>query len=413
MLCCAPLLAQGNSTDLRLAPSLRASVELRGRTELESFVIAGKDERSLANLARFRFKTEYTPFSWLRFTAHLQDSRTLTGPRIVGPLQDNHADAQHVYGDIGNSQDGSWSLRIGRQPLALGDERLVGADGFWCNRSQRFDGFRGTLRRGPLRWDLFSASPVEVNVDGPDRIGGSERISGVYGSWSRASGATIDGYFFWKRARSPSTDSRSGERYDRLTPGVLIKTPLRRGFEITAEIAAQRGWAQGTPVAAWAGFWEAARRFGGAEGSTRLALSYSRASGGRAGAATVGTFSDLNPAGYNAIGFFEPFAWRNIRDLRAAGEWSLSGGWRGSAEFHSYWLATVQDGVYIDGGPYVAYNPAAPSARLGARALAGGSRSFGRHLELAIGYARFFPAAYMKAGMSMRNSAFVSWTLRR
>jgi hypothetical protein len=55
--------------------------------------------------------------------------------------------------------------------------------------------------------------------------------------------------------------------------------------------------------------------------------------------------------------FFEPFAWRNIRNLGAGGKKTAFGKWNRTAEFHTCWLASLQDGVYIDEGPFVAFNP--------------------------------------------------------
>jgi hypothetical protein len=142
-------------------------------------------------------------------------------------------------------------------------------------------------------------------------------------------------------------------------------------------------------------------------------LSYSYASGDRdRGDQRMGTFHDLFSGNYNGCGFSDLFTWRNSRDLGAGAEWTLHEKWLLSMEWHGYWLATVNDGVYVDGGEAVAYNPQARSSRLGTRFLAAAQRSFGRHVEMAFGYAKFFRGAYLRQGMSLSHSAYISWTAR-
>ena len=147
--------------------------------------------------------------------------------------------------------------------------------------------------------------------------------------------------------------------------------------------------------------------------AARLVLSYSFASGDKNPSdRKIGTFNDLHPAGYNECGFLEPFSWRNIRDLRAGAAWQIKGNWRMVANAHSYWLATVRDGVYVDEGPYVAYNPDARSSRLGARILAMTSHPLSSHADIAFGYAKFFAADYLRKFGSMSHDAFGYVTVR-
>jgi len=164
------------------------------------------------------------------------------------------------------------------------------------------------------------------------------------------------------------------------------------------------------PASAWAGYWELGYPF--ASDPARIRFSYTQASGGNLGQRRVGTFNDLHAAGFNDCGFFEPFAWRNIRNLGAGGRKTAFGKWNLTAEFHIYWLASLKDGVYVDEEPFLAFNPDAGSSRLGSRLLAGAQRNFGPHCETAFGYAKFFRADYLKPGTALSHSAFISWTAR-
>jgi hypothetical protein len=329
---------------------------------------------------------------------------------MLQPPPDNRVDAQHAFIEVGQGEEGRWNVRAGRQPLVFGDERLVGSDISWDNCSARYDGVRLAMRGAGWRWDLFSAAPVDVNPDRVDRASHAERLSGLYASHTAESGAVFEPYVFWKRFRPVRPDATL-PAYDLWTPGVRIAAAAWLGFEVVTEMALQGGRFDSNPVAAWAGYWEVAHKLGGGARAPRVTGSYSVGSGDRNPAGgRVSTFNDLNPAGYNGLGFVDPFAWRNLRDLRIGGDWTLLQ-WRLNAEFHDYRLQTVADGVYVDGGPFLLCDPQAASARLGSRVLLSAARSFGPHADLAFGYARFFPSEYLRAGFPLAHSGFIAWTL--
>jgi hypothetical protein len=412
----ARTLTAQDETAAPLAPFswLRLGAEGRFRSELESFQIAGQEPVSNAIFLRLRLRGEVTPLHWLRLVVQLQDARTLLGPvTILGDLQDNHMDVQYGYAELG-ARNERWGVRAGRQPLAFGDERLVGADTSWDNRGQAIDGIRAWLSRGEWRWDIFSAHPVRMLSTDPDPIGGRELFSGVYGSWKKGH-TKVEPYVVSSWVRTSAATGMSSLPSNLWTSGMRVVAPVGLGFEAVTEMALQRGSYSElgritAPVSAWAGYWELGYPF--SNDTARIRFSYTQASGGNIGDRRVGTFNDLHPAGFNDCGFFEPFAWRNIRNLGAGGRKTAFGKWNLTAEFHIYWLASLKDGVYIDEGPYVAFNPYAASSRLGSRLLAGAQRNFGSHFETAFGYAKFFRADYLKAGTAISHSAFISWTAR-
>ena len=387
----------------RVARWLDVGAEFRARGELETFQFPGLEENRLGMYSRARLGIQATATSWLRFAAEFQDARTLSGPDEAVLVQDNHSDLQYAYVDIGAEDGGGWRIRVGRQPLAFGDERLVGADSLWSNRAQRFDGVRMTVKWSGWHWDAFSVTATPVLPGGFDKFTSPERLSGLYGSWSLLN-TVVEPYVLWNRV--------SGASSSLLTPGARLATRVTSRMDIIAEGALQRGTVASAPVAAWAAYAEGGYRLGENDKSPRLSLSYSHATGDEhAHDGRAGTFNDLHPAGYNSCGFLEPFAWRNIRDLRFGGEWSGPHSWHMRADFHADWLATVADGLYVDEGPFVAYNPGAGSSRLGSRLVFMAQHNLGAHSYAAFGYGRFWAAEYLKQGMSRSNSAFVSWNL--
>jgi Alginate export len=398
----APLQAQDDPLSLghKVSSWLEIGAAVRVRSELETLLLPGDDVRGVDTFSRARLGIRATPSSWLQFTVQLQDSRTLSGPEFDLEDLDNHADAQYAYMDVGPQTDGPWRIRAGRQPLAFGDERLIGADTAWDNRTQRFDGVRLTFKRREWHWDLFSVSPTTVLPTNPDRFVSPERLNGFYGTWSKDR-VVFEPYLLWRQAFDQHSNL--------ITTGFRMTRRLPRGLDAVVENALQRGGVAGSPVAAWAGYGELGYRPGTKDLVPRVALSYSYASGDRnRNDGKIGTFNDLYPAGYNECGFFEPFAWRNLQDLKLGATWMPGRKWTAVAAAHAYWLATMKDGVYADEGPYVAYDPAAPSSRLGSRLLVMAQHPVTSHGTLAFGYSKFWAAEYLKKYASLSSSAFVS-----
>ncbi len=397
-----------------LAPSswLRVGAEGLFRGETERSLLADQKLPSTVTFLRLRLRAEIKALDWLRFTVQFQDARTLTGSAsIIRDLQDHHADVQYAYAQLGANQETGWSIRAGRQPLAFGDERLVGADASWDNRAPTFDGIRTTLRKGAWQWDFFSAAPVQIMPTQLDPLGGPELFSGAYGHWAQDN-VTVEPYVLQSHVRQFAEGAQQPLASDLWTPGVRIASKLPLGFDSITELVLQRGKVSSAPLSAWAGYWELDHKLGSRNPAPGILLSYSQASGGNLAARRIGTFNDMHPSGFNQCGFFEPFAWRNIRDLRAAANWSALRKWNLTAEFHSYWLASLHDGIYADEGPVVLFNASASSSRLGTRLLLGAQRNIGHHFDVAFGYAKFFRAEYLAQNMALCHSAFISWTAR-
>ena len=355
--------------------------------------------------------------SWLRLNLQFQDSRALAGEDsdIRGSMS-NTMDFRDVYLELERPEHRGWNLRFGRQPLDLGDRRLIGSDDEWCNRGRRFDGARVTFRRDEWQWDMFSGSVSTAAPDRFDPLQSHDHLSGLYATWSRPSWHSIvEPYALWTRTRKSTEPNAVPDRIHLWTPGMRITVDLPANSRLASEMAWQVGRAGGRTARAWAGSWSASHRLAERETAPEIALGYSFAGGNRMGAeGPRGTFDDLYPDGFNGSGFLDPFAWRNLRDLSTAFEWKPVRYWRLAGELHGYWLATIQDGVYVDGGAYIHLNPHASSSHLGMQFNTVAQYRRLAHWELAFGYARLFAGPYLREaslGVSA-NSVFLAWTLR-
>lgn len=409
LLCCGIpeyLAAQDESADTKRLPEwLKLGAELRTRTEYEQVDSAGQSRHELEFYTRSRVYAQLRPVRWVRLNLQVQDSRVVV--RRAGEVSEAHEnllDAQYAYVELGLEENGRWMVRLGRQPLELGDGRLIGADNFWDNRARSFEGIRATLNHRSLSWDVFLVTPTTVLARRLDPRGASARLSGVAASWHRAD-VSFQPYLLLHQSRAGGLSMLWG-------PGLRMNAAFGLGWSGGTEMVLERGRSQGLQVAAWAGHWEISHALAQGANAPKFTVGYSFASGRDGNDQRVNTFDDLYPAGYNSCGFIEPFPWRNIKDLSGALEWQRTTNWRVTAEVHRYSRATTRDGIYVDGGPPVASANTSP-AKLGFRLNGSVHRSLNAHAALAAGYV-WFPAAasVVDSGVEHGHGFFLSFTVR-
>jgi hypothetical protein len=410
------LSAQDNAdSGYRALPRLHLVAELRNRSEAASSVDFEADHRHFDALSRLRLSAEVEARDWLSFDVELQDARTLAGRDAdLIETNDNAADIRYAYVDVGKRHGHGLMLRLGRQPLSFGDERLIGADDPWSNRGRRFDGARAIWNGDQWHGELFSATLTPALVHRLDPVRTGERASGGALSWSSARHhATLESYVFWMRQHQPLPGADTPGQWNIWTPGVRLAFDLPLSFSFAGETALQAGAAVGEPIRAWAGTARLARRLGQSDTAPQVNAAYSYASGDRnPGDHRQGTFDDLYPAGYDDCGMTDPMVWRNIRNVSLGAQWEPRPKWHLVSQVRNYWLATVRDGFYVDEGSYFRYAPQASSSHVGTVFSAGARYEPSPYWDLAAGYGRFFAGSYMRqSGDGVpANSGFVSWT---
>ena len=120
------------------------------------------------------------------------------GRRAGVPFRDT-LDLRMAYGEFGGARN---MVRVGRQELAFGEQRLIGHLN-WVNTARSFDGARATIARKPGKFDVFAASVVTIQPEGFDKSGNGNRLYGFYGSPTMAiPKATLEPYFFWRQSEA-------------------------------------------------------------------------------------------------------------------------------------------------------------------------------------------------------------------
>ncbi|MEP6662389.1 MAG: alginate export family protein, partial [Verrucomicrobiota bacterium] len=163
----------------------------------------GAKESNDYYLSRLRFHLGYTDEWWGAYVegrsslARSDDRFASTAPvpaKGDGPESDS-IDLHQAYFTLGNLKEFPLSLKIGRQELAYGDERLVGPVG-WNNIGRVFDAAKLRWQTGSFGVDVFTSRTV-IPEDGRFNVENDyDFFSGIYATTTIVPKNTVDLYFF-------------------------------------------------------------------------------------------------------------------------------------------------------------------------------------------------------------------------
>ena len=390
----APLVNRANE---RLPQWLRVRGEFRER--MEGFDGAGFDpsREDVYWLSRVRFDAAVRPSNALSFQLQVQDARA--GRKTVGPTGAPFSapfDLRMAYADVG-AATGPVTVRVGRQELVYGEQRLVGHVS-WLNAARTFDGAKVTVRTKAFSADAFATSVVRILDGAFDRSGSGNRFAGVYATTAKLlPQGSVEPYVLWRRdVGLPAETSAAGD-LSQTTLGVRVAGKLPARLDYGVEMALQRGSLGTDDVRAWAGHWQLRRSLPGALG-VKLTGEYNFASGDEDPADGVrGTFDQLYPTPHDKYGLADQIGWKNIRHARAGFEITPLRGLPITTNYHSWWLAEARDALYSAGNAVQARVAAGAASRhVGQEIDLQVSRALTPQMQLAAGYAHIFTGAFLK-----------------
>ena len=157
---------------------LTLGVEQRVRFEDVGAIQFDPDDSDGYTVARLLFDASIRPRKNFSFFVQAMDSRGFglaeQGPR---PGVRNVFDLRQGYLTLGDERSGSWDLKVGRQELIFGSERLLGINR-WANLPRTWDAAKLAFHRGGDRVDIFASSVVRVDSDGFDQPNDGFNIHG-------------------------------------------------------------------------------------------------------------------------------------------------------------------------------------------------------------------------------------------
>lgn len=339
---------------------------------------------------------------------------------------DSGPDLHQAFVFIGNHKEFPLSLKIGRQELVYGDQRLVGHFR-WNNNARTFDAAK-------LRWqnpffgvDLFTGGVVYNDSNKLNQSNPQDHFSGAYFNFpTLLKNEITEAYLFARNVeRGIVTDGgfwagvpapfRFPGAQDVYTAGVRVKSkpntydPYDYGVEIMYQFGNRTAVFPATAPAAaltaprlehraLAAVLQAGYTWTENAMQPRLALIYSYGSGDRnASDTTSTTFQNLFPTNHLFYGYMDLNSLQNTHDFRVAYTVKPTTTSMIALEGHSHYLVRTTDFWYNVAGVPRNFTGAAVGSGGGYRINPSYSKHVGEELDL-IGAWTFRPYAQIEAG---------------
>lgn len=343
----------------QLPPWVRVSFEHRFRMEGYTALRyqQGNDDRWFLN--RLRANLTLLPVKGWSLNFQAQDSRIFfkSNPNNQNPYT-NRTDLRLAYTDLGTVDKSAIALRVGRQELAYGDERILGAAN-WGNVARAFDAAKLILRKGRWQWDLASASVVLPQVRGISHHLQGNNLHFAYGKWTNPlPQTTIEPYVMW-RVGGGSGDALAGIlKQSRWVSGVRVAGKLPADLEYITEWITQSGYLINSKgresIRAFAQHTVLRKALRGVAWSPRLLAEYNFASGdARPGDGHNGTFDQMFPTPHEKYGLADQVGWQNVQHVSGGVEAKPRKALLLRAMVQDWHLAQAKDALYAAGGALV------------------------------------------------------------
>jgi hypothetical protein len=365
------------------------------------------------------------------FTAYVEgrDSFTLNDERQPD-LESDRFDVHQAWVRLGNPQEFPLSLKVGRQELIYGDERVIGAFD-WNNIGRVFDAVKVRFDHEKFWVDAFTGRVVLADDHELNLPNDYDWFSGLYASARALIPVQETQLYVLARntgLRSPAANAGGAPQpggppaRDIYTVGLRVKSlPGKLGpWDYSAELAGQLGRFRETAglqagknldhraFAVHAGGGYAMKHWWGAP---RLGVEYNFGSGDdNAADGDHATFENLFPTNHKFYGYMDFVSWQNIHNPRASLSLKPDPKLTVTADYHLFWLADTQDNSYTVAG--ARRGGAAPTAGAGYGINAGNDSYVGSELDLIatyaikphtiaqLGYGHFFVGDYVRQSLS-------------
>jgi len=367
-----------------------------------------------------------------------------------GPLQ-----LELAYVAIGNPKTSPLTVKVGRQELTYGDQRLIG-NAFWLNIPHTFDAVKVRYQDSFFGVDLFAAQLVYVRGSHFDRGNSQDTLSGAFFDFPGLSKENVTELYLFARnvARGIVTDDwslvpapfRFTSPEDIYTLGYHMKSkpkaygPWDYGIEVMWQFGDRTAVFPATPVAAakaaprlaqnaWAFVAQGGYTWADMAMTPRLALIVSAASGDQNPTDKASqTFQNLLPSNHYLYGLMDLSSLQNLVDCRLAYSVKPSSATSVTVDLHQQYLETTDDYWYNVAGVPRNTPGAAPgsgkgfginpgySSNLGQEADVIGGWTATRGVLLEVGLGHFFRGNYVKESLRAVGSkdgeyAYVQATL--
>ncbi len=378
---------------------------------------------------RVRLGALWKPTDWLKIYAQGQDSREWNSnrdkiPGNLGAEGDDAFDLRQAYVEIGNSKDFPLVVKVGRQILSYGDERLIGSFD-WNNFGRTFDAVKVSWKTPQWQLDAFASSVVVIdraefntsdlfNANTNDR---QQVFSGLYFTDGSLSIGSLELYALWlSQANGAVSNQESAVPFTTPTTGPTSKPssfgtyggrlhgdPKKlHGFEFDLEGAYQNGLLRGQQLDAFAVHSGLGYNFYDVPLKPRIWAEYNFASGDRSTTDNRSeTFQNLFPTNHKFYGYMDLFSWQNMQNPTVSLQLTPVKNLTAEVAYRAYWLASTNDLWYRANG-LTTVRPLTPATK-NASNFVGTELDLlltwkaTKHLSFQGGFSHFFQGDYLSS----------------
>jgi hypothetical protein len=408
-----PAHAQEN---FKISGELRMSGEGRDNADFNSDRLDGTVK--VLNRLRLSFLRKFD--HGILIFAQLQDSR-IWGEEGSSLASLKAVDLHQAYLEIDRVAGLPFRIRLGRQKLSFGSERLVGSYD-WDNIGRAFDALNVQLGNDEQKLNLWLAQTRDHNAP---TVARNQEFGGAYFSSSRLLPTTFDAYVLvlydarnFESVADPAPPGVQDEPSRTLTVytlGARFNGQLAARFHYDLEVAYQTGQRGFRDISAYALALSAGYTFG-ARWRPAIHAGYLFGSGdGDPSDGNSETFSNLFPDAHREFGAMDYAGWSNVSAVKLGFAVSPRQHLSIGADWHLLALANAQDAWYRAGGfnvgtPPEFYRRAVPGAgkRLSHELDIYATHVYREHLDLQLGLSKFFAGEFIKntGGLRADDSIF-------
>ncbi len=385
--------------------------QARGRLETWSnFGFGGAGSRDdTFGLLRLRFHGDLVAGRHFRFFAEGK-SALATGRELPGGLRTldvDSIDLQNAFLDLKLPfQEGSFTVRSGRQELQFGKQRLVSPLN-WSNTRRTFDGFRGILKQGNWRVDGFWTRFVRIQKYSFNQNDSGSDLFGLYANGKLPAKLGVDLYWLGLDRNQSVWGGVSGEEL-RHSMGARLGGPVSdTPLDFDLETAYQFGDHATRDIRAFMFASQLGYKLSDLPGAPRVYLGFDYASGDEDPLdAKVGTFNQLFPLGHAYLGFIDIVGRQNIIDLTPGVSFKPANPFTLRFDLHFFWRADLNDALYHAGGGIVRPGNPLLSRRVGSEMDWTLQYRMNRHTVVTGGYSHFFAGPFIDESGSAEGINF-------
>jgi hypothetical protein len=348
-------------------------------------------------LSRLQLNLLIHPSPWFKLFIQGMDARSLEKFPEVPPFQ-NSWDIRQAYLELGDTEQSIFGLRVGRQELLYGDQRLIG-NSAWTNAERVFDAARGTVKYKGYRLDLFASAVVNPVSGTWDHHQQGNNLHGAYGGIDKIGPRMIiEPYVLWHTQPGIKNEAGLVSRLNEKIGGIrIVGSKLPGGFDYGTEMVREFGSLGSDKIQSWAGHWVIGKTFAGPL-TPRVWFEYNYASGDKNPKDGIrGTFDQLYPSGHDKYGFADQVGWRNIKDTRAGLDTKPRKNVGVNFEYNNWYLASATDFLYAASGAAGARSAAGTAGtHVGQEFDVYGTWTVVKPLTLGAGVGHIFPGDFLK-----------------